>query len=170
MVSPLTTLRPAATVQPVVTATPSARPTAERLAPTGPTEEADVVRIIDGDTIEVDLDGDRYRVRYVGINAPEWNAGIDHLARAATEANRDLVRDERVTLEQDVSDTDRFGRLLRHVWLDTPQGWVLVNLELVRAGFAYANTYRPDVSRDDLYAAAESEARAAGRGVWAAPP
>ena len=70
-------------------------------------------------------------------------------------------------LEKDASDTDEFGRLLRHVWIPEDFGWQLINAEIVRQGMADAKTYRPDTLWDPEYAAAESEARAQELGIWA---
>lgn len=135
---------------------------------------ATVIGISDGDTIRVRLDdGTVERVRYVGIDAPEIAHPEDGIAAEcygaeATAADADLVAGKVVLLERDVSDRDRFGRLLRHVWLPTGATRVLVAEELVRGGMAFAHTYRPDTSRDAELAAAEADARAAGRGLWGA--
>ena len=83
--------------------------------PTEGRTAAVVTRIIDGDTIEVDIAGVLYRVRYLGIDTPERNQpGYDE----ATLANKDLVSDRTVELENDISETDRYGRLLRYVWVN----------------------------------------------------
>jgi micrococcal nuclease len=143
------------------------------VAPSGPTEVARVVRITDGDTIRVLLDGQDRPLRYIGIDTPESvapNTPVEPFALAATAANARLVQGREVVLEKDVSETDRFDRLLRYVWLAPPEGtdgaWVFVNLELVRAGVAEARAYPPDTRYDDLLEAAESDARAARRGMW----
>ena len=151
----------------------------DAFAPTGPTEVGRVVRITDGDTIRVLIDGEEERVRYIGIDTPE-RAGPDVLvvepyAVEATLANTKLVGGKEVVLERDVSETDRFDRLLRYVWLSPDldnattddDAWRLVNLELVRAGLAEAVRYPPDVEYAAILEAAESDARAAGRGMWA---
>jgi micrococcal nuclease len=138
------------------------------------------VRITDGDTIRVLMDGVEHRLRYIGIDTPESvapNSPIEPYAIAATEANARLVDGERVVLERDVSETDRFDRLLRYVWLEPDIAnratdddvWRLVNLELVRMGLAEAVDFPPDVKHSAILEAAESEARAAGRGLWAEP-
>jgi micrococcal nuclease len=119
---------------------------------------ARVARVIDGDTIV--LAGGEH-VRYIGIDAPETDPQ-EPLAGEATTVNRDLVEGKIVRLEVDTSETDRYGRLLRYVWVDD----VMVNLELVRRGLAEAKAYPPDTRYQALLEAAETEARQAGRGMW----
>jgi micrococcal nuclease len=139
------------------------------LAPNGPTETATVVSVSDGDSIRVELNGETVRVRYIGIDAPEVDDAPEPFAAQATDANARLVAGQEVVLETDVSDTDRFGRLLRHVWLDTDAGWALVNLELLRQGMARVVTFPPDVKyHDRLYLPAQEAARDAGVGLWEA--
>jgi len=118
-----------------------------------------VSRIIDGDTVVL-ASGEH--VRYIGMNTPEMNP-LQPFAREATEANRLLVEGKTVRLEKDISETDRYGRLLRYVWVDN----TMVNLELVRRGLAEAKAYLPDVRYQALFEAAEVEAKLAGRGMWA---
>jgi len=100
-------------------------------------EVAQVVEIIDGDTIDVIIDGEEQRVRYVGINTPERD---EPCYAAATTANEDLVMGRTVRLVRDVSDTDRYGRLLRYVYV----GDMMVNEQLVANGWAEAVLYPPD--------------------------
>ena len=69
-------------------------------------------------------------------------------------------------LEKDVSETDRYGRLLRYVWLYDGARWTLVDLELVAEGFAQVETDPPDVKYAGRFVAAERAARAAGLGLW----
>ncbi|HXG40597.1 MAG TPA: thermonuclease family protein [Candidatus Limnocylindrales bacterium] len=126
--------------------------------------------MIDGDTIEVALDGATARVRYIGIDTPEVSGRLEPLGPEATEANRRLVDGRTVVLERDVSETDRYGRLLRYVWLREADGsrWLLVNLALTAAGYALVSTVPPDVKYADLLLAAQREARARGVGLWGA--
>jgi micrococcal nuclease len=143
------------------------------LQPHGETQEATVTEIVDGDTIHVEIGGVEYRVRYIGIDAPEVahddNPG-EWLGAEATQANAALVDGQLVILEKDVSDTDQFGRLLRYVWLppETGADWTMVELELVHTGFADAKTYPPDTARQADLQAAEDAARDAGLGIWSA--
>jgi micrococcal nuclease len=124
--------------------------------------EARVIGVLDGDTIEVELDGQIYRLRYIGIECPE--PGRYGWERAA-EANRQLVEGKTVQLERDISDKDHYGRLLRYVYV----GGIFVNAELVSRGFATAWTYPPDVAYADLFVQLEREAREEGRGLWSEP-
>jgi micrococcal nuclease len=120
-----------------------------------------VTRIVDGDTINVQIGEQTHRLRYIGIETPEQGEAY---CDEATEANRQLVEGKNVVLERDVSEVDRYGRLLRYVYLEDG---TFVNAELVRLGWVRATPYPPDVRYQDLFAALEREARAAGRGIWA---
>ena len=116
-----------------------------------------VRRVIDGDTIDVFLDNEVQRVRYIGMNTPERD---EPCYIEATEANRDLVGDETVLLVKDISETDPFDRLLRYVYV----GDNFVNLELVRQGYAEAALYRPDDQHYDEFRELEQVAADQGLG------
>jgi len=134
---------------------------------------AQVVDIVDGDTIRVSIRGTVFTVRYIGMDTPETvkpGTPVEWMGPEASAANRTLVAGRQVVLERDVSEMDRYGRLLRFVWLDQPEGWLLVNAELVRLGVASVSTYPPDVGHVDLLLAAQREAREANRGLWSATP
>jgi endonuclease YncB( thermonuclease family) len=132
--------------------------------------EAQVVDVVDGDTIKVSIDGQVYTLRYIGIDTPETVAPgkpVEWMGPEASAANAALVSGQTVYLEKDVSETDRYGRLLRYVYLaDGTQ----VNAELVRRGYAHASTYPPDVKYQDLFRQMEREARAAEVGLWGPAP
>ena len=150
----------------------SSSPHAGDRAPTGPTEDARVVRVVDGDTLIVDRGSGDERLRYIGIDAPESvkpDTPVEFMGREAALANAALVEGRTVVLERDVSDRDRFGRLLRYVWLREGSDWRLVNLELVAQGYAQAVSFPPDVRRQDALRDAEASARAAGAGLWGPP-
>ena len=139
---------------------PTATPSAPALA-----IQASVVRVIDGDTIEVDIAGNVHKVRYIGIDTPETvhpTRGEEPYGKEASAKNRELVNRKVVRLERDVSETDKYSRLLRYVWV----GDLFVNAELVRLGYAQVVTYPPDVKYQDLFLQLQREAREAGRGLW----
>lgn len=125
-------------------------------------EEVTVTKIIDGDTIVVS--GDR-TVRYIGINTPETNhprLGKECYGESAKEANRLLLEGKTVFLEKDVSNTDRYDRLLRYIYLED----FMVNEYLVLQGFALSSTYPPDVKYQDRLREAQIEAMTKERGLW----
>ena len=128
---------------------------------------AAVTRVVDGDTIRVQIDGQEYRVRYIGIDTPETvdpRRPVGCFGKEASERNRQLVEGQTVGLEKDVSETDSFDRLLRYVWIEDR----MVNATLVEEGYALASTYPPDVRYSVRFAALQSEAREAARGLWGA--
>jgi micrococcal nuclease len=135
---------------------------------------ARVVRVVDGDTIKVRLDGagGTERVRYLGIDTPESvkpGTPVQCYAKAASHANERLVGGRRVRLEGDVEPRDRYGRLLAYVWLagagSDPRR--SVNAALVRDGDAQTLTIPPNVRHAGLFRALATQARRAGRGLWA---
>ena len=103
-----------------------------------------------------------YKVRYIGINAPEDTTKKERLGPEATARDKELVAGKTVTLVKDVSETDQFGRLLRFVFV----GNVLVNYELVREGYAKATPYKPDISCEGLFYDAQLQAQQAHLGLW----
>ncbi len=89
---------------------------------------------------------------------------MECFGKEAAQKNADLVLNKQVRLEKDVSETDRYGRLLRYVYV----GDMLINKELINQGFARSSTYPPDVKFQDQFTAAEGRARIEQRGLWGA--
>ena len=121
-----------------------------------------VTRVIDGDTIELE---NGKRVRYLGINTPESvdpRKPVECFGKEASFKNKELVLNKKVVLEKDISEIDKYGRLLRYVYVDN----IFVNLELIKQGYAQVATYPPDVKYHDLFLEAEKEARENKRGLW----
>jgi len=130
-------------------------------------QQALVVRVVDGDTIDILIGGETLRLRYIGVDTPETvdpRRPVGCFGKEASARNRELVDGKTVGLEKDVSETDRYGRLLRYVWLEGR----MVNAQLVEEGYATASTYPPDVRHADLFANLQAQARQAGRGLWGA--
>jgi len=121
--------------------------------------QARVVEVIDGDTIDVEMDGQVQTVRYLGVDCPEMDSAMGIVA---ADMNKALVEGRTVELEKDVSDTDEYGRLLRYVYA----GGVLVNAELIRLGYAHAVMLAPDLAYADEFLQLEEDARLAGAGIW----
>lgn len=141
-----------------------------------------VTRVVDGDTLEVMLDGRLERIRLIGVDTPEFyesdklhrdaartgrdEATIRALGKRASDFTKSLVHaGDRVQLEYDQQRRDRYKRLLAFVWL--PNGQML-NEVIVCEG--YANAYTRYPFRQDYlerFRACERQAREAGKGLWA---
>ena len=121
---------------------------------------AEVTHVFDGDTIEVELDGRAYRLRYIGVDTPERD---EPYYQAAFDFNRDLVAGQTVTLVRDVSETDQYGRLLRYVYLSDG---TFVNAAIIRQGMGRLVTFPPDVAQTENLKGLQTEARQAGAGLW----
>jgi len=139
---------------------PTPTPTPVRFSTAGMVP-ASVTNIVDGDTIDVRIAASVFRLRYIGMDTPERG---DNLFAEATAANRTLVFGKTVYLEKDISDTDRFDRLLRYVYL---ADGTFINAELVRMGYAVASTYPPDIKYQETLRLAQQTAVAAAAGMWA---
>jgi micrococcal nuclease len=120
-----------------------------------------VSEVVDGDTLHVTRSGIADTVRLVGINAPEHG---ECWADEATAALAAIVGTAPVGLERDVSDRDRYGRLLRYVTVSTgaDAGGLLID-----GGHAIARAYPPDTARDAEYRERQQAAVEGGRGAWA---
>jgi len=125
-----------------------------------------VLDVVDGNTIRVNL-GDRVEtVRYIGINAKQTTQPAKAPSQSGedvTDVNRQLVARQQVRLELDAQERDREGRLLAYVFVADR----MVNAELVRRGSAETMTIQPNVRYRDLFVALEQEARDDRRGLWA---
>lgn len=137
------------------------------------TATADVLRVVDGDTIDVrdDVRG-RLRIRVLGIDTPETKKpgySVGCWGPEATAFAQSNLVGQRVALVPDPTQerTDRYGRTL--AYLVKADGWNY-SVEAARAGTARSYVYDGSpVQKYDEIAAAEQEARAAGRGLWGPP-
>ena len=126
-----------------------------------------VLRVIDGDTI---LISSGETLRYIGINTPETvdpRKPVEPFGKEAAEFNKKLVEKQKVRLEFDVQERDKYGRLLAYVYLEDG---TLVNAELVKHGYARVATYPPNVKYQALFLKLEREARENKRGLWGEEP
>lgn len=142
-------------------------------------EEAQVTRVVDGDTVIVDRGaGKTERVRLIGINAPESVAEDESRnceeGRVASAYLKSLVAPgTKVWLTRDVSDTDTYGRLLRYVWLERPDdprstqevAEKMLNGKLVAEGYAEAHRYKPDTSYAGILETLGRQATSRDKGV-----
>ena len=128
---------------------------------------ARVVRVVDGDTIEVALDGGTDDVRYIGVDTPETvkpGEPVQCYGPEASAFNHRLVEGETVRLVFDHELRDVYGRLLAYVYV----GDRFVNAELVRDGYARTLEIPPNTSRAGRLNALENHAGEAGIGLWGA--
>lgn len=108
-----------------------------------------VTSVADGDTIWAEVDGEKQKIRFIGVNTPEKG---EPMYEEATEFTKKALLNQWIYLEKDISDTDRYGRLLRYIWLEVPQEDTeserdekLFNARLVASGLAKVVEYKPDV-------------------------
>ena len=130
---------------------------------------ARVLRVVDGDTIRVRLDGREETVRYIGVDTPETKkpgSPVECYGKKASAFTEKVLAGEDVTLELDVEERDRYGRTLAYV--RRARDGFDVNAELVRRGYAMPLTVPPNVRHADRYRRLGSRARAEGRGLWSA--
>ena len=136
-------------------------------------EEGLVTRVIDGDTAEIEIEGNFYKVRFIGINTPESTTRIEPYGKEASDFTKQYLSGKTVFLEKDISETDRYGRLLRYIWLEQPKEITdeeirtkMFNAILVLNGYANAATYPPDVKYQEYFIKYEQEAREKNLGLW----
>ncbi len=132
--------------------------------------QAQVVRVVDGDTIVVRLGGTEEKVRLLGIDTPESvdpRSPVQCFGKEASAHTAALLPPgTKVRLVRDVEARDRYSRLLAYVYRDDDGAFV--NLQLAQEGYAAVLTYPPNVAHAAEITAAAADARSAGRGLWSA--
>ena len=133
-------------------------------------QKVKVVRVVDGDTVEIE---GNIKVRYIGVNTPELHdprKPIECFGQAASDENKRLVEGKEIYIQKDVSETDKFKRLLRYVWIGDPSvssaEAIFLNDYLVRQGFAQVSTFPPDVKYVSQFLEAQKEAQENKKGLW----
>ena len=130
-------------------------------------EKALVIEVVDGDTIKIE---DGITVRLLGIDTPETKdprRPVECFGKEAAREIKELVAGKFVVLEKDISETDKYGRLLRYVFLPLKgDNLLFVNDYLLREGFAKALTYPPDVKYTEQFLEAQKEAKELKKGLW----
>ena len=137
-------------------------------------ERAEVLEVIDGDTIRLDLEGSRQNVRLIGVNTPETKhptKGVECFGPEASAFLEHLLRPGTVVrVERDLEARDAYRRLLLYVFLDTPSGERFVNLELVARGFATPLSIEPNTHYREFFVDAAFDAQQHSRGMWSRCP
>ncbi|MEG2310473.1 MAG: thermonuclease family protein [Clostridia bacterium] len=136
-------------------------------------EKAYVKRVVDGDTIIATIDNTDYKVRFIGINTPESTTKIEPYGKEASAFTKAQLLGKTVYLQKDVSSTDKYGRLLRYIWLEIPtsinEGEIktkMYNAKLLTQGYAQVATYPPDVLYTNYFVKMGREARENNIGLW----
>ena len=133
---------------------------------------ATVTRVVDGDTLVVDVGGVDERLRLIGINTPESvdpNRPVMCFGKEASAHLAELTPPgTAIRIERDVEARDRYDRLLGYVYRASDGEFV--NLAMVTDGFANQYTFPPNVEHVDAFRAAARTARDAGTGLWSACP
>lgn len=126
---------------------------------------AEVTRVIDGDTLQVELNGALERVRMIGVDTPETvhpTLGEEPYGKEASLFTKEQLTGKTVQLEFDVEERDQYGRLLAYVWLDNE----MFNRILLQQGYAQTATYPPNVKYVDYFKADQKQAREMDLGLW----
>ena len=141
-------------------------------------ETAKVISITDGDTIVVDINGKTEKLRFIGIDTPETHhpsKPVQYFGKEASDYTTKQLTNKTIYLQKDVSERDKYGRLLRYVWLvksstNEPSKEEVIancfNAELVKNGYAHAYTYPPDVKYNEIFKELETKAREKRIGLW----
>jgi micrococcal nuclease len=131
-----------------------------------------VTEVIDGDTFKIETG---QKVRLIGVDTPELHhptKGVQCFGKEAMLKTKELIDGKEVRLEKDVSETDRYGRLLRYVYVIDPNAsssaGLFLNDYLMKEGYARVLTVPPDVSKADVFRASQDEAMNAQKGLWKA--
>lgn len=128
-----------------------------------------MVKVSDGDTLSVNIDGKVEKLRLIGIDTPETvdpRKPVQCFGKEASNKARELLSGKKVRLESDLTqgDKDKYDRLLRYVILEDGTNF---NELMIREGYAHEYTYKDPYKYWVDFKAAEREARTNQRGLWA---
>ncbi len=126
-------------------------------------QEARVIRVNDGDTVTLRMDGKIYKARLIGFDAPEM--GQEPWGKKAREHLRTLLKDSRwnVSVETDIEKYDKYNRLLVYVWT---RDKTFINERMLADGYAVLFTFPPNTQYVDLFKKAQRSARENKDGIW----
>jgi micrococcal nuclease len=133
-----------------------------------------VTRVVDGDTIVVNINGQDEKIRLIGVNTPESvdpRKPVECFGLEASKYTKTLLENQSVILESDPTqgDTDKYGRLLRYVLLPGTSATINptnINLKLIQDGYAHEYTYNKPYKYQKQFKQAQSDASSAQRGLW----
>ena len=127
-----------------------------------------VVKVVDGDTIHVDANGQRLKIRMIGLDTPETvdpRKTVQCFGFEASAQAKTILGGQSVYLETDPSqdNIDKYGRTLAYVWTESGR---LFNLDMIADGYAFEYTYDLPYRYQQEFKGAENDARAQERGLW----
>lgn len=140
--------------------------------------EAKVTKVIDGDTIYANFDNKEYKIRMIGVDTPETvhpSKPVQFYGKEASDFTKKSLNYKVVYLQKDVSETDKYGRLLRYVWLARPNTNEpteteivdkMFNAKLIKDGYGQVYTYQPDSKYSEFFNKLQRDARNNGIGLW----
>lgn len=127
----------------------------------------EVKEVVDGDTFKILYNGKETKVRLIGVDTPEsvhpTATKNTEEGKRASECTKSLIEGKRVKLEFDVSQTDKYGRLLAYVYLESGE---MLNKKLLEEGYAKIATYPPNVKYVELFTKVQDEAKKSKKGFW----
>lgn len=145
-------------------------------------EEVVIDRVVDGDTAEFILNGEKKKLRFIGVDTPETvhpTKGEQYYGKEASNFTKKSLEGKTVYLEKDVSDVDRYGRVLRYIWLEKPNDYKnisndeiknkMFNAILLKEGYAVTSTFPPDVKYESIFLDISRAARENEKGLWQNP-
>lgn len=138
----------------------------EKIAENPSKELYEVLKVVDGDTIQIKFNGKKERLRLIGIDTPESvhpdEAKNTENGKIASDYAKTLLEGKSITLEFDVEERDQYGRLLAYVYVDGE----MINKKLIKDGYAQLETVPPNVKYVEEFTALLKEAKEAKRGLW----
>lgn len=153
-----------------MTRTASPRPTTSTVVTTKPidAQAVQVIRVVDGDTVDVRIDGQSVRLRLIGIDTPESvdpRKPVQCYGIEASNYTKSLLLNQTVYLERDATqgEYDIYGRLLVYIWIDNT---TLFNQRIIADGYAFEYTYRTPYRYQSMFKAAQQTARSTTAGLW----
>jgi micrococcal nuclease len=127
-----------------------------------------VIKVVDGDTIDVSIDGKTERIRLIGINTPETvdpRKTVECFGKEASDKAKSILSGKKVFLEADITqgERDKYNRLLRYVFLEDGTNF---NLQMIKDGYAYEDTYEVPYKYQLEFKAAQKYAQENLKGLW----
>lgn len=127
-----------------------------------------VISITDGDTFKIDYNGKEKKVRLIGVDTPESvspnKEKNNNYGKKASEYTKKRLKGKKISIEFDVQQTDKYGRLLAYVYLEDG---TMYNKELLEKGYAQVATYPPNVKYVEQFEKIQKQAREDNIGFWA---